>query len=262
MMTIDRTSPMPYYHQLKQILLVDIERRGLRAGDRIPGDHELCLTYDVSRTVVRQALTELEYAGVVERVKGRGTFVAGPKVNEGLAQSLTGLFEDAEARGSHLRSQVRCLESRSADSQVARDLDVEVGHPVVHIERLRFVDDVPWVMTVSDLPKEVAPGLVYEDLTEQSLYRLLETSYGVRLARGRRTIEAAAASPTLAVDLNVRAGDPVLVLRSLSLNEENRPVESFVAFHRGDRSRMEVELTRDSDPASPRRPLMIVTDED
>ena len=262
MMTIDRTSPMPYYHQLKQILLADIERRGLRAGARLPGDHELCLTYDVSRTVVRQALTELEYAGVIERLKGRGTFVAGPKVNEGLAQSLTGLFEDAEARGSHLRSEVRSLESRRADSRVAAELGVEVGHPVVHIERLRFVDDVPWVLTVTDLPEEIAPGLVDEDLTEQSLYRLLEQSYGVRLARGRRTIEASVASPSLASDLGVRAGSPVLVLRSLSVNAEGRPVESFVAFHRGDRSRMEVELTRISDPGSPPRPLMIVTDED
>jgi GntR family transcriptional regulator len=260
MSIIDRSSPVPLYHQLKQILLADIRQKPLQPGDRLPGDHELCLSYDVSRTVVRQALTELEYAGVIERIKGRGTFVTRPKVTEGLAQSLTGLFEDAAARGSHLRSEVRRLEVLTADPQVAEQLQVEVGHPVIHIERLRFVDEVPWVLTVTHLPGEVAPGLVQEDLREQSLYVLLEQKYGVALARGRRVIEAATAPADLADSLGIRQGDPVLVLRSLSFDAADHPVESFVAFHRGDRSRMEVDLTRSPGPSAPRRPLMVVTD--
>ncbi|GAB3444868.1 GntR family transcriptional regulator [Streptomonospora sediminis] len=249
---------MPFYHQLKQLLLAEIEREGLGPGDRIPGDHELCLAYDVSRTVVRQALAELEYAGVVERVKGRGTFVAPPKVTEGLAQSLTGLFEDVAARGSHLRSQVRTLEERPADSQVAADLGIEAGAPVIHLERLRFVDGLPWVLTLTRLPAGIAPGLLEEDFTEQSLYALLEDKYGVRLERARRTIEAAVAHNALASSLQVPVGDPVLVLRSVSSDPAGTPVESFAAFHRGDRSRMEVELARG--PAPARSPMMVVTD--
>ncbi|MBC6462168.1 UTRA domain-containing protein, partial [Actinomadura sp. HBU206391] len=56
--------------------------------------------------------------------------------------------------------------------------------------------------------------------------------------------------------LGLARGAPVLVLRSVSLGESDRPVESFVAFHRGDRSRFEVELERGSAPA---RPLVVVT---
>ena len=53
---IDKGSPVPFYRQLKEILRADIAERGLRAGDRLPGDHELCEQYGVSRPVVRQAL--------------------------------------------------------------------------------------------------------------------------------------------------------------------------------------------------------------
>src|SRR5690349_228 len=74
---IDRGSPVPYYHQLKQILLEAITRQQLGPGDRVPGDNELIRAFDVSRTVVRQALTELEFEGYIERHKGRGTFVSG-----------------------------------------------------------------------------------------------------------------------------------------------------------------------------------------
>lgn len=255
---IDRASPLPFYHQLKQILLAELRERDLAPGDRLPGDHELCATYDVSRTVVRQALAELETEGVIERVKGRGTFVAPQKTAQRLVQSLTGLYEDVAARGSHLRSEVRRQELVPADEQIAAELGVAAGASVVVVERLRFVDDEPWVLATTYLPVDVAPGLVDDDLTDQSLYALLETRYGVRLTHGRRGVEAAVASTTLARALGVAAGDPVLVLRSTSYAGD-RPVEMFVAYHRGDRSRFEVTLSRTSPSDAPPEPLMRVT---
>lgn len=256
---IDRASPMPYYHQLKQILIEDIARRELKPGDRLPGDFDLCEAYGVSRTVVRQTLAELEYEGVIERVKGRGTFVALRKTPEGLVQHLTGLYEDVASRGGHLRSDVRRLEVVPADGQIAEQLQLPASEPVIVIERLRYVDEVPWVLAVTHVPQAIAPGLVHEDLTEQSLYHVLEDKYGVRLARGRRSVEAAVASASLARSLGIGSGAPVLVLRSVGVDDQARPVESFVAFHRGDRSRFEVELARDRS-AGAAQPLMVVTD--
>lgn len=254
---IDRSSPLPFYYQLKQILLADLRARDLAPGTRLPGDNELCSSYDVSRTVVRQALAELETEGVIERVKGRGTFVAPRRTAARLVQSLTGLFEDVAARGAHLRSEVRRQEVVPADGQIADQLQLSPGAPVVMIERLRFVDEEPWVLATTYLPYDLAPGLVHDDLRDQSLYALLETSYGVRLTHGRRGVEAGVASDELAAALGVAPGAPVLVLRSLSFADD-RPVEVFVAYHRADRSRFEVTLQRT--PADPsNEPLMRVT---
>lgn len=254
---IDRRSPLPFYHQLKERILEDIHDRGLQPGDRVPGDHELSSTYDVSRTVVRQALAELESEGVVERIKGRGTFVAPKKRAESLVQSLTGLFEDVAASGSHLHSDVRRLEIEPADEATATELEVEPGTPVIVVDRLRCIDEVPWVITVTHLPADRFPGLVDEDLRDQSLYALLENKYGQRLLRGRRSVEAAVATPAVAKELGIPRGSAVLVLRSVSRGLDERPLESFVAIHRGDRSRFEVELERGS--SAPQVPLMHVT---
>jgi GntR family transcriptional regulator len=255
---IDRTSPLPFYHQLKQILLADLRERELSPGDRLPGDHELCATYQVSRTVVRQALAELETEGVLERVKGRGTFVAPRKTSEHLVQSLTGLYEDVAARGSHLRSEVRRQEVVPADEQIAAELGLQPGAPVIVLERLRFVDEEPWVLATTYLPYDVAPGLVQDDLTDQSLYALLEDTYRVRLTHGRRGVEAAVANDAQAAALAIAPGDPVLVLRSTS-HAGDRPVEMFVAYHRGDRSRFEVTLSRSKPADALLQPLMRVT---
>ncbi len=254
---IDRTSLLPFYFQLKQILLRQLREAGLQPGDRLPGDHELCDTYGVSRTVVRQALAELETEGVIERVKGRGTFVAQERTSESLVQSLTGLYEDVAARGAHLRSEVRRQEVEPADEQIATHLDLQVGAPVIVIERLRFVDHEPWVLVTTYIPYDTAPALLKDDLREQSLYGLLEDKYGVRLTHGRRGVEAVSAPEDVAQALGVSVGDALLVLRSISFSGD-RPIEVFVAYHRGDRSRFEVALSRTKPTNVPGQPLMRV----
>jgi len=81
-LAINRASPLPFYYQLKQILLTELRKQELAPGDRLPGDHELCNTYNVSRTVVRQALSELETEGVIERVRHVGYAICDRHVDE------------------------------------------------------------------------------------------------------------------------------------------------------------------------------------
>src|SRR4051794_17413639 len=136
---IDRSSPLPFYYQLKQIILDHLREQGLAPGDRLPGDYELCATYGVSRTVVRQALGELETEGVIQRVKGRGTFVAPRRISERLVQSLTGLYEDVASRGSQLRSEVRRVGGGPAGGQIAAPPGPPPRAPLGRPSRLRFV---------------------------------------------------------------------------------------------------------------------------
>jgi GntR family transcriptional regulator len=240
---IDRQSPLPYYAQLKSLLLEQFEHTW-KAGERLPGEVVLCERYGVSRTVVRQALDEMANEGRVVRRKGQGTFVAARKVDESLFQSLTGLFEDVTARGGTLTSQVRHLEFTPAPGPVAAELQVKEGSPVVYIERLRFANGEPWALTATYLPSDIAPGLLDEDLSNQSLYALLEDKYGITLDHGRRLVEAVSASPPIAEALGVEDHAPILLLRSTAWDVEARPVEYFTAYHRGDRSRFQVHLRR------------------
>jgi GntR family transcriptional regulator len=253
---IDRDSPLPYYAQLKQLLEVQLDRHW-EAGTRLPGEVQLCEQYAVSRTVVRQALDELETEGRVIRRKGQGTFAAARKVDETLFQSLTGLHEDVEARGGTLRSKVLRQELIPAPAGVAAELGLSEGDPVVCLERLRYANGEPWVLARTYLPPAIAPGILDEDLTEQSLYGLLEQKYGIELDNGTRQLEAVPASPSIAEALRLDAGDPVLLLHSTAWDVLGRPVEHFLAYHRGDRSRFQVRLLRHRKAAG--APGMLVT---
>lgn len=240
---IDRRSPLPYYAQLKRLLAERLDTE-ITAGDRLPGEVALCDAYGVSRTVVRQALDELEAEGRVVRRKGQGTFAAARKTDETLFQSLTGLYEDVTARGDELRSDVRELAVIPAPAEVATELNLTEGTPVVCLERLRRVGGEPWVLARTYLPTDIAPGILDEDFDRQSLYGLLEDKYGVELDHGRRLVEAVPASAALAEALGLLPRDPVLLLRSTAWDVTGRPVEYFAAYHRGDRSRFQVHLRR------------------
>jgi GntR family transcriptional regulator len=89
--TLDRSSFVPLYYQLQELLKERIESGGWNPGDRLPSESELARRYGVSRVVVRQALAILEDDGQILRVQGRGTFVAEPKLDAravGLARLL------------------------------------------------------------------------------------------------------------------------------------------------------------------------------
>ena len=95
---IDFNSLIPFYIQLMDTLRAKITQGEWQPGDQLPGEHTLCDTYGVSRTVVRQALRELELEGLIYRRKGKGSFVSKPKISGALAQKLTGFYQDMEAR--------------------------------------------------------------------------------------------------------------------------------------------------------------------
>ena len=78
MPAISRDAPIPIYYQLKQIIKEQISQGILEPGDRIPSEDELCTRHGISRTPVRQAITELVHEGLLVRIHGRGTFVAQP----------------------------------------------------------------------------------------------------------------------------------------------------------------------------------------
>jgi GntR family transcriptional regulator len=244
-------SHIPYYAQLISLLKGQISQKIWKAGDQIPGEPELCKIYGISRTVVRQALNELEQEGMIVRRKGKGTFVAMPKISESLAQKLTGFYHDMVARGFNPVTEVLRQKVVEANEKVAGLLEIPVGSQIVDIKRLRSVNDVPVQLVTSYIPYQLCPKLAEVDLTNRSLYGFLEQECGLFIARGRRYIEAVAASEADARLLQVERGAPMVKLESVSYLENGTPIEYYHAIHRGDRSRFEIELVRVREQINP-----------
>ena len=247
--TIDKASPVPFYYQLRQLLERAVADGVLAAGDQIPTEASLCERYDVSRTVVRQALSDLERTGLVSRLKGKGTFVAQPKVSEFVAQSLTSLHEDLSARGERLETKVLRLEAEPVSPHVAAMLELPESEQIVLLERLRFLRSEPLVVTTAYMPYSICARILELDMRDRSLFETYEQELGLKLHRGSRAMEARAATTEIAHHLGVPEGSPILAFSGVTYLDDGRPVEYFIGLHRGDRSRFETELFRPSGAA-------------
>jgi GntR family transcriptional regulator len=194
--------------------------------------------------VVRQALRELEFEGVISRQKGKGTFISPPKISEGLVQKLTGFYQDMVERGLRPVTKVLHQQVIPANDKIALFLNIDPGEQVIDIQRLRFVGEEPIQMVTTYIPFKICPSLSNVDLTNRSLYEYLQTECGIYIARGKRYIEAVLVNESEAELLGIEHGAPLLMLDSISFSDDGVPVEYYHALHRGDRSRFEVELLR------------------
>src|SRR5262249_40781590 len=140
--TIYRHSPIPRYHQLKEILRERVRTGEWKPGDHIPSERELGETYGISRMTARQAITELVNEGVFYREQGKGTFVTRNKITQQL-MTLTGFTEDISARGQHPSTQVLSAHMDVADAETIEHLRIEPSDPIFCVQRLRLADGEP-----------------------------------------------------------------------------------------------------------------------
>lgn len=221
----------------------DLVRRGIfPAGSRLPGERELASRVGVSRSTLRLALGRLADEGVLTASAQRGWFV--PQILLGEPPStLESFTEMAAARGLRATARVLSCHVRPATLSEAPDLQVAPTAPVVELCRVRSMDAVPVTVETAVLPVARVGWLVDEDLTDRSLYELLE-SHGLELHRSAYTVQAMNADETAATLLDLPVGSAVLVARDITYTADRVPILATVNTYRGDAYRFQADLFR------------------
>jgi GntR family transcriptional regulator len=241
MQVIDKNSVIPYYQQVADLLRREIsERESQDEIYQLPSENELAERHGITRATVRHALDVLEQDGWIYREKGKGSFAAVRRVEHELTQ-LVSTTEDMRRRGWSLTTRVVSLEQVSSSPYVAHTLELPVGAPVYELCRLRIVDDEPLSLQTAYLPVELCPKLEENDLTS-SLYRLLETRYGLRLWTGKEVLRARCTAPHEAQLLQIRDNSPVMYMERVTYAANGIAVEYLEAVWRGDRYDFKVTL--------------------
>ena len=244
----NRSSPIPLYHQIENIIERAIRVGTLKPHEKTPTEHELCRIFGVSRSVVRQALKGIEDKGLVVRSPGRGTFVAEKKFSFRSLQGLKGFFQDVETAGSLPSSKILKKEFTLASGKISQALSIPDGSPVLFINRLRFIDDVPFLISRTYLAiTRISKEFQEEDFENQSLYALLEEKYGYEISYSQRFLEATHASQGEAKLLTINPGDSIVLTRSITCFQDGTPFEYDIGLHRGDRARFEINVFRNSE---------------
>ena len=209
---------------------------GAAPGSPAPSERELVHRFGVARMTVRQAMDALVVEGLLERIPGRGTFVARPRR---IASRLTSFTEEMQRRGMLAESQTLLARREQAGPGVARALNLTEGDAVIHWRRLRRADSVPMCIEDAYLNEILIPGFLQSGMPT-SLYEALEAR-GLRPTWAEDSITADIASEEEAAMLETEPGAAVLRHSRRAVADE-KVVEVSRSVYRSDRFTMWVQL--------------------
>lgn len=237
---LEKNSPLPLYFQLQEALREDIRSGALQPGAQLPSEGELCRLYGVSHATVKRALGDLVHQHLLYRMRGKGTFVAQPKIQKD-PRKIQSFTEEMRTLGYLVSSRV--LEARivRADPVLAERLQVSENEPVTRVRRLRHASDRPIALQSSHVPVSVCPDLLKENL-RGSLYEVLQR-HGVRPDRAQEIYAAAAIDHAEAELLEIDVGTPALRCERTTKNSGGQVIEFVESVLRGDLYQVTVELT-------------------
>jgi len=237
---IDKNGPTPIYRQIQDVLRERIKSGLLRPYDLIPSENELSKILCVSPMTVRQAMGLLVKDGFAYRERGRGTFVAPPRLDHPLTRMI-GFSEDMQARGLHPSHLILQFKELAAPADVAELLQVSEGEPVLFIKRIRHLDGHPVGIHETYLR---GVQITRADLEKTgSLYQLLQ-SQSVVFEGGQDVIEAISATEEMSELLGVAPKEPLLQVTRVAYALGGTPIELVHAFYRSDFYRYRISLKR------------------
>lgn len=237
---IDKSAKLPLYYQLKEILMQEI--RKMQPDEMILPESGLIEKYGISRTTVRQAISELITEGYLYTIRGKGTFVADRKVDLVYMNKIESFAE--QVRNSGYMPSTRVLEQKvlPAPDKVAKHLNLASGKKVLYLKRLRFADDVPIALAESYLPLPLCRRLTDMDLEPVSLYEVLAEDSKTEVRHVRRIIKAGMATAEEKKLLQLENEDVVLRFVNIGFNMDEIPVEYCVSSYRVDYNVFTVDL--------------------
>ncbi len=233
---------------LWQQVLEDLERR-IASGDivdRFPTDRELTEHYGVSRHTAREAVRRLRARGLVDRHRGRGSFLNPGVLTQPLG-GLYSLFRAVEESGLEQRSDVLAL-GVTRHAEAARQLQLPPRAELVELERIRYAGEMPLAIDHAWLPADVGRPLLDVDFSRTALYDVLSELTGLRLTAAEETLEPIVPDP-IARDLLDLDEDEALLRVTRLASSDDRPVEVRTTLIRGQRFLYTSNWRADDGPA-------------
>jgi len=235
--SIDLNSKKPYYLQVKELIQTSIECGSFKPDEKLPSETELCSELRVSRTVIRQALTELEQLGLIRKRKGKGSFVSERKTVLAASLFLPDFLWDDDGEREKISIKILTRQTTPAPARVALCLNMTEGEPILQFQRMYYHANVPIILVQIYLPTRIASQLSDEDLL-LSMRDLDKVPAEIRFDHADQYLEIAYALKDEAELLQIPIGMPLIKVTTISYNAANTRIGVDITLMRADRIRL------------------------
>jgi GntR family transcriptional regulator len=231
---------IPSYYRVEKHLRDRIRSGELKPGDPVPPESQLVQQFNISRMTVRQALSRLVFEGLIERQRGRGSFVAEARFQH--THVFPSFEEEMQARGATTSHELIEKRIEPAEGKVAENLGLPEDTPVVVLERQRLVDGQVIGYEIRYFPRWIGDALTEEEVRSQSLVTAMRRVIGRVHSRLKLRIIASVARPREAKYLGIKVGAAVLIRENTWLVDPEGPIQYGKSIYRGDRDQMDLEF--------------------
>jgi GntR family transcriptional regulator len=232
---------IPVYYRLEKFLRDQILRGALKPGDPVPPESQLARQFSTSRMTVRQALSRLVFEGLIVRHRGRGSFVAEPRLEH--TKMFLSFEEEMRVRGSKTSHKLLDMRTVPAEGKVAESLALPEGTPIVFLQRQRLVDGQVAGYEIRHLPRQIGEALTQDEIHNQPLVPAVERVLGRARTRLSLRVMASVVRREEAKILETKVGAPVLVRENIWYVDPEGPIQYGKSVFRGDRYQMFVEFS-------------------
>jgi GntR family transcriptional regulator, phosphonate transport system regulatory protein len=209
-------------------------------GEKLPAETEIAARFAVNRHTVRRAIAELAGRGLVRAARGSGTFVEGGRLAYPISRR-TRFSEIVGTAGREADGRLVASRFERADRGVARRLKVPKGTPVVRLDAVRSANGVPLCLSTKWLPAARVPDAAKVYAATHSITRML-AAFGIRDYRRASTrVTAAVADAIEAARLDLSPGRPLLVVESVDVTPDGKPIAASTARFAADRVELMME---------------------
>lgn len=214
--------------QTAQRLLEELRDGIYAAAAQLPSELELAEALGVSRTVVRDALSELERDGYLERVRGIGTLVNRDvlMVENRMDQKLEfNKMIRAIGRVPHSDNLMVTRETATPELMERLALDPEKEHTLVFVRRRVLADETPVLYSTDILPLALFGGKRLDAIDfSRPIFEIVEQHCRVEVAETLTTLHAVMGTPGIRRQLGVRPDQALLQLDEICYSRTCKPV--------------------------------------
>ncbi|MFH0797321.1 MAG: GntR family transcriptional regulator [Candidatus Omnitrophota bacterium] len=239
----EKSRNIPQYCYIRENFRTLIRQGELKPGDVVPPERELCKKFGVSRMTVRQALSDLVNEKLLYRKQGKGTFVKEFKIEPDISR-LTSFTEDMTERGIVPASKLIYQKLGHLPPYAVKKWNLPRDERVIITKRLRFADGEPVGINTSHIPFYLCPGLIEENLEENSIKSILNSRYGLVFSLAEQTIEVSFARKDEATFLNILPRDPVFFVERATYLEDGRFLDFTINVFRSDKYKFHMKIRR------------------
>lgn len=245
MKLVDKSSQIPLYTQLADIIKEMINNKELQEGHYLMSERDICKIQNISRMTVNKAIISLVNDGILERRQGKGTFVSYKKQNLTYAK-MQGFTEIAKNKKLNVKNKILKFELKTPSNKVKEYLQLEDTDSLVfQIERIRFIDDEPTILEKIYIPEYMCPALSEDLVSNNSIYKLYREKYLHKTQIAKQVINPIILNKSQSKTLNVDSNTLALKIDRVVFTDKDEVLEYTSSLFITDKHQYEIILNED-----------------